>query len=160
FLARHDPHVSQALGPRAQLERMRGAGLRLGGIRRSYADHLLVVGDAAGHIDPLTGEGIQYGMDAAELAAQTLGKAFAAGDFSAGFLRRYQDRWMRAFGTDFAWSKRLAQFLGKYPIFLDAWAEVTRRRGAAFLAEWAYVMTGARPKRSFLRPRLALPILA
>jgi geranylgeranyl reductase family protein len=159
FLARQDPHIRQALGPRAELEPMRGAGLRLGGIPRSYADQLLIVGDAAGHIDPLTGEGIQYGMDSAELAAQTLTEAFAAGDFRAGFLKRYQDRWMGSFGWDFAWSRRLAQFLGKYPIFLDAWAEVTRRRGAEFLAEWAAVMTGARPKRSFFRPGLALPIL-
>src|SRR5207237_5991936 len=102
---RHDPHVREALGPRAELERMRGAGLRLGGIPRSFADHLLIVGDAAGHIDPLTGEGIQYGMDAAELAAQTLSEAFAVGDFRAGFLKRYQDRWMQSFGWDFVWSR-------------------------------------------------------
>jgi geranylgeranyl reductase family protein len=158
-LARHDPHVSRALGPRAQLGPMRGAGLRLGGIPRSYADHLLIVGDAAGHIDPLTGEGIQYGMDAAELAANTLAEALAAGDFRAEFLRRYQERWMHAFGWDFGWSKKLAQFLGRHPIFLDAWAEVTRRRGTAYLAEWANVMTGAWPKRSFFRPGMAWPIL-
>src|SRR4051794_32856082 len=99
-------------------------------------------------------------MDAAELAAQTLMEAFEAGGFRAGFLKRYQDRWVQAFGWGFAWSKKLAQFLGKYPIFLDAWAEVTRRRGAAFLADWAAVRTGARPKRSFFRPGMALPILA
>jgi geranylgeranyl reductase family protein len=159
-LARQDPHVSAALGPRAQLEPMRGAGLRLGGIPQSYADHLLIVGDAAGHIDPLTGEGIQYGMDAAEIAAQTLAEAFTVGDFRARFLKRYQDGWMRSFGWDFMWSKKLARFLGKYPIFLDAWAAVTRRRGVEFLADWASVMTGARPKRSFFRPGMGLPILA
>jgi geranylgeranyl reductase family protein len=158
-LSRHDPEVSQALGTRAELEPVRGAGLRLGGIPQSYSDHLLVLGDAAGQIDPLTGEGIQYAMDAAEIAAQTLAEGFAVGDLRASLLRRYHDRWMAAFGWDFAWSKRLARFLGKHPIFLDAWAEVTRRRGAGFLAEWATVMTGARPKRSFLRPGMGIPIL-
>jgi flavin-dependent dehydrogenase len=138
---------------------VRGAGLRCGGIPRSYADHLLVVGDAAGHIDPLTGEGIQYAMDAAEIAADTLAEALAAGDLRAAFLRRYQDRWLRAFGRDFAWSRRMARLSARFPAVIDAWAEATRRRGAGFLAEWADVMTGVRPKSDFFRPRLALPVL-
>lgn len=39
---------------------MKAAALRLGsqGLTTSYDDHLLIIGDAAGHIDPLTGEGI------------------------------------------------------------------------------------------------------
>jgi geranylgeranyl reductase family protein len=158
-VARHDPGVSRALGPNPKMGPMRGGGLRLGGIARSYADHVLVVGDAAGHIDPMTGEGIQYGMDAAELAAETLAEALTAGDLRAGFLKRYQDRWQRAFGRDFVWSRRLSRLSARFPALLDAWAAATRRHGAGFLEEWATVMTGARPKSGFLRPRLALPIL-
>lgn len=39
---------------------MKAAALRLGsqGLNTSFDDHLLIIGDAAGHIDPLTGEGI------------------------------------------------------------------------------------------------------
>jgi geranylgeranyl reductase family protein len=157
-LLREDPHVSRAVGPNPQIARMQGAFLRLGGIRQSYADHLLVVGDAAGQIDPLTGEGIQYAMDAGEIAAQTLAEAFGRGDLGAAFLRRYQDRWMRSFGDDFAWSSRIAAFLGRYPVFLDAGAAVMQQRGAEFLLEWGEVMTGARPKRDFLKPGVVLPI--
>jgi len=158
-MARHDPEVSRALGPRARMGPMRGAGLRLGGIPRSYDDHLLIVGDAAGHIDPLTGEGIQYSMDAAELAAQTLLEALADDDLRSSFLKRYQQRWMHSFGWDFAWSRRMAWFCGRFPGLLDAWAEATRRHGTGFLEEWATIMTGARPKSQFFRPRLVLPIL-
>jgi flavin-dependent dehydrogenase len=156
---RHDPHVSRALGPRAEIERMRGAGLRLGGIPRSYGDHLLIVGDAAGHIDPLTGEGIHHAMDAALIAAQTLGEAFAAGDFRAAFLKRYHERWQRRFGRDFYWSRKMAQACVRFPIFLDAFAAASQKRGPEFLAQWAAVMTGARPKSHFLRPGMILPIL-
>lgn len=55
-----DPFISKALGPNAKIERMKAAALRLGaqGVPLSYDDHLLIIGDAAGHIDPLTGEGI------------------------------------------------------------------------------------------------------
>jgi geranylgeranyl reductase family protein len=151
--------VKEALGPRVQMERMRGAGLRLGGIKKSFADHLLIVGDAAGHIDPLTGEGIHHCMDAAEMAAQTLIEAFAENDFRASFLKRYQERWHKAFGRDFFWSRKLAQITAKFPIFLDACAAVSRKRGPGFLAEWATVMTGAKPKSAFLRPRIVLPLL-
>ena len=57
---KNDPFVSKALGPNPKIERMRAAPLRLGsqGVSVTYDDHLLIIGDAAGHIDPLTGEGI------------------------------------------------------------------------------------------------------
>lgn len=57
---KNDPYIKQALGPNAKIERMKAASLRLGGqgLRTTYDDHLVIVGDAAGHIDPLTGEGI------------------------------------------------------------------------------------------------------
>lgn len=59
-----DPFISKALGPNPKVERMRAAPLRLGsqGVPKSYDDHLLIIGDAAGHIDPLTGEGIHTAM--------------------------------------------------------------------------------------------------
>ena len=57
---KNDPYIAQALGPKAEIERMKAASLRLGGqgLRTTYDDHLVIIGDAAGHIDPLTGEGI------------------------------------------------------------------------------------------------------
>ncbi len=59
-----DPFISQAVGPSAKIERMKAAALRLGsqGVPSSYDDHLLIIGDAAGHIDPLTGEGIHTAL--------------------------------------------------------------------------------------------------
>jgi menaquinone-9 beta-reductase len=159
-LVRADPHVSTVLGPDVVIDPMRAAPLRLGGVPRSYADHCLVVGDAAGHIDPLTGEGIQYGMDAAEIAAGTLDDAFQAGDWSARRLRPYQERWMRAFGRDFRWSRLMALACARHPGFLDASAAVVQRRGAEFLTLWAEIMTGVRPKRSLLAPGVVLPLAA
>jgi len=154
-----DPHVSAALGPRARLHRMRAAPLRLGGEARSYDDHLLVVGDAAGHIDPLTGEGIQYGMDAGEIAAEVIDEALDAGALGAAFLRRYQDRWMASFGWDFRWSRGMAGAYARWPVFIDGSAALMRRRGRALLLEWGDAMTGTKPKRALLRPGLLLPVL-
>jgi menaquinone-9 beta-reductase len=156
---REDPHVSKAVGPNPEMDIMKGAPLRLGGIAKSYGDHLIILGDAAGHIDPLTGEGIQYAMDGAEIAAQTLAEAFAENDLGQASLKRYHDRWFQAFGRDFAWSRRFARFYLRYPAFLDAAAETLSRRGDAYLAQWAQVMTGVRPKRDFLKPRMLFPVL-
>src|SRR5262249_52868547 len=80
-------------------------------------------------------------------------------DLRSSFLKRYQQRWMHSFGWDFAWSRRMAWFCGRFPGLLDAWAEATRQHGTGFLEEWATIMTGARPKSQFFRPRLVLPIL-
>ena len=157
-MIQNHPDIRTALGPRAKIERMVAAPLRLGGVAKSYSDHFLVIGDAAGHIDPLTGEGIQYALDGAEIAAQTLDEAFTQRDWSAAFLRRFHNAWMKAFGRDFRWSRTMAGFYTRHPILLDASASLMQKRGAQFLVEWGEVMTGARPKSDFFRPRIALPL--
>lgn len=48
------------------------------GVPRTYDDHLLIIGDAAGHIDPLTGEGIHTAMMARPLCPSS--GALARGD--------------------------------------------------------------------------------
>ena len=74
-----DPFISKAIGPNAKIERMRAAALRLGsqGVPQSYDDHLIIVGDAAGHIDPLTGEGIHTAMMVGRLRADSCDRALA-----------------------------------------------------------------------------------
>ncbi|KYQ89679.1 putative CMF receptor [Tieghemostelium lacteum] len=147
-----DPFISKALGPNPDIERMKAAPLRLGGIKKSYDDHLLIVGDAAGFIDPLTGEGIQYAMEGSKIAADALIEAFNERDLSGQSLKRYQDRWMNRFGHEFNMSMTMSLFLYRFPIVLDAAAKLINKRGSRFLAEWAAVMTGMKPKTWFLRP--------
>jgi len=62
-------------------------------VRRTYAERLLAVGDAAGLTKPVTAGGIFYSLLSAGLAAETLVEAFAAGDLSAPRLSRYEARW-------------------------------------------------------------------
>ena len=57
------PYVKAALGKSYKnVERRVVAPIRTGGVDRSYTDQCLLVGDAAGHVDPLTGEGIHTAM--------------------------------------------------------------------------------------------------
>ena len=62
-----------------------------------------MVGDAAGMIDPMTGEGIHHAMEAAKIAAYFLDEVFCIGNFDKEIMAEYQRRWMLAFGSDFSW---------------------------------------------------------
>ncbi len=92
---KNDPFISQALGPNAKLERMRAASLRVGGqgLTTTVDDHLLIIGDAAGHIDPLTGEGIHTAMMGGKAAAQTILDMRRTGDFSKQSCKQYERRY-------------------------------------------------------------------
>jgi digeranylgeranylglycerophospholipid reductase len=65
---------------------------------RCVVDGLLVVGDAARQVDPLTGGGIINAMTAGRIAARTAAEAVAANDYSAAFLNRYEQVWMQSGG--------------------------------------------------------------
>jgi len=157
-------YVARALGPNPNIERMRSASLRLGGVPKSFDEHLLVIGDAAGFIDPLTGEGIQYALESGEIASKVLLEGFKRGDLSSHFLKKYQNDWYAIWGKEFYWSMKMSLLLYRFPIMLDAAAKLIEKRGTRFLAEWAEVMTGSRPKTWFLHldvwPFLLLEIVA
>ncbi len=76
---------------------------------RLVADGLMLVGDAARQVDPLTGGGIVNAMLAGTLAALVAVEALAAGDTSAAFLGRYEDEWQRSAGRRMARNHRLRQ---------------------------------------------------
>lgn len=149
-----DPYISKAVGAgtNIQVEPMKAGPLRLGGIDRSFADHLVVIGDAAGFIDPLTGEGIQYAMESGMYAANVILEGLEKGDLSEKQMQKYQKLWYSDWGREFVWSMKMSLFLYRFPIFLDGAAKLIGRRGAKFLADWAEVMTGSQSKIWFLRP--------
>jgi flavin-dependent dehydrogenase len=154
-----DPGITAALGPEVVLSPFQSCTMRVGGVPRSYSDHFLVVGDAAGHVDPLTGEGLQYGLEAGKLAALTLVESLEMGDLSERRLKVYHQRWRRAFGWDFAISARVTEWFFNYPLLLDAAADIIRRNGEEFIASWSLVRTGAKPKLWYLRPDVGPSIL-
>jgi flavin-dependent dehydrogenase len=158
-LIENNPFIREALGPNAELEEMKAAPIRFGGTSQSYDNHLLIVGDAAGMIDPLTGEGLQYAMDAAEISANTIVEAFRKDNFTKKFLKRYQRRWIKSFGKDFKWSTRMARFCAKHPIFLDAFASLSQKKGDKFMVEWGKIMTGSKKKINFFLPKMAFPLV-
>ena len=74
---------------------------------RLVADGLMLVGDAARQVDPLTGGGIINAILAGQLAAKVAVEAVAAGDTSASFLSRYEEQWRRSVGRKMRRNYRL-----------------------------------------------------
>jgi flavin-dependent dehydrogenase len=71
---------------------IKGWSLPLGSKRRKpYFNGVLLVGDAAGLIDPLTGEGIGNALLSSKLAAQTIKRAFEVNDFTEKTLSFYDE---------------------------------------------------------------------
>ncbi|MBI4486733.1 MAG: NAD(P)/FAD-dependent oxidoreductase [Acidobacteria bacterium] len=82
-------------GIRRDGERPRLKFLPLRALQRTYADRLLVVGDAAGLVKPTTGGGIYYSILSAALAADVGEAALQCDRLQASALRPYQTRWRR-----------------------------------------------------------------
>jgi digeranylgeranylglycerophospholipid reductase len=76
--------------------------LPLASVRRSYADRVLAVGDAAGLVKPTTGGGIYYSVASGEIAAEVLNIQLACDDLSAGALKEYEKRWRGRFQSEFS----------------------------------------------------------
>lgn len=85
------------IAPRLQTARwaMKLSPVPLGMMPRSYADRVLVIGEAAGQVKTTTQGGIYYGMLCATIAAETVRQACARRDWSAATLRGYELEWHR-----------------------------------------------------------------
>lgn len=75
--------------------------LPLGSVKRSYADRVLAVGDAAGLVKPTTGGGIYYSVVSGEIAGQVLSSRLAVDDLSSSTVREYETRWRSRFQSEF-----------------------------------------------------------
>ena len=80
---------------------VKGAPLPLDGpIKATTMDYTLLVGDSAGMVSPLSGEGIYYGMHAGKIAIDTIKKALETNDFSQKNLDQYHRDWNKVFGKE------------------------------------------------------------
>lgn len=108
-------------------ENFKAYRLPLGGpLARTYAERLLVCGDAGGFVNGYTGEGIYHAMVSGELAGETAAAAVRRGDCSAAALADYQIRWRREIGDELVDSLRIQRRLFANPRLADAIIEAAR----------------------------------
>jgi geranylgeranyl reductase family protein len=90
--------------------RMYGGTIPLEFAPRSYADNVLLAGDAAGQVKPFSGGGIYTSLVAARHAAAAAARALGSGDLSARGLAAYEKNWKREIGRELLRSLRIRRF--------------------------------------------------
>jgi flavin-dependent dehydrogenase len=122
------PGVAQALRGAERVTPVRGVGPMARRVRQVAGPGYLLVGDAAGFLDPFTGEGVYRALRGAELAAAAIGRALQRDDaVPLGYARA-----RHAAFADKEWVCWLIQlFLASPPAFGYAIANLARRPALA-----------------------------
>lgn len=95
------------------INKLRGGALPFRPLDKTYTDRVILCGDAAGLINPVTGEGIDFAMDSGHIAAGVIIEALERDDFSAQFLSKYERIWKTDFGKDLKLLLRASGLWGK-----------------------------------------------
>jgi digeranylgeranylglycerophospholipid reductase len=84
----------------ARILEVQGGGVPLASpLKKQYADNMILVGDAARHVNPITGGGIHTALSGGIVAADFLVEHFSSGNsHCAKNLAGYQEQWLEAFG--------------------------------------------------------------
>jgi flavin-dependent dehydrogenase len=64
--------------------------------QKTFSDRAVVIGEAAGHVKPMTGGGILFSLIGTDMAASVLHDCLVMDDLSAASLSRYQREWSKA----------------------------------------------------------------
>lgn len=76
------------------------SGIPIGFPRKTYAKHVLVVGDAACQAKATSGGGIFTSLHCSGLAADTSIRALESNDFGERMMRRYHKAWVKSIGKE------------------------------------------------------------
>lgn len=71
-----------------------------GPLKQIYASRVMLVGDAASFVNPVSGEGIQYAIRSGHIAAEIIAGIIKDNDFRESRFKEYQTRCMDEFGKD------------------------------------------------------------
>lgn len=158
FLSRN-LHVRARLRHARLLGPVRGCPLRTDADRVTpLADNVLVAGEAAGLVNPLSGEGIGPSLECGELAAAHACRALENGDFSARGLTTYGRAFHQKFDA-FHRSARRLRWLMSWPWIVNRGA----RRACHdhnFALLFGYILIGlVSPARAF-KPSVLVRLLA
>ncbi len=97
---------------------MRGHPIPVGGVPRQVVrGRVLLAGDAAGFVDPFTGEGIAFAIRSGQLAAEAVA-ASAAARWDVAVLQSYQQRIWDELGRDLRRARWIARAVYRFPRLL------------------------------------------
>jgi geranylgeranyl reductase family protein len=129
---------------------------RLGGTH-THAERVLVAGDAAGLISPLSGEGIARALESGELAAAHALRALETGDFTARALAPYSHVLVARYAADQRAARVLRLALKKPRLLNRVFCNLQQNADLALLV--GYIVLGHKSPRLALHPKTLLRLL-
>jgi geranylgeranyl reductase family protein len=115
----NSPAFKERFSAAQPMENPRGWNLPVASMhRKNYGNGFILTGDAAGLIDPFTGEGIGNALVSAKYAVETAVKAFENQNFSAEFLQIFDTILWKRLGNELAVSSKL-QKIGRFQPLLN-----------------------------------------
>ncbi len=126
--------------------------------KRSVAERVMLIGDAANQADPLNGGGIHKAMESGIYAAEACQHALEAGDFSLGAMERYELRWSRDCEPDWR-TAEIFMSIAKNPALMDFSLFLLRQMGRLTEADPRFrdfaggVFSGVLSQNAWLVPR-------
>jgi digeranylgeranylglycerophospholipid reductase len=85
-----------------------------GCIEKAVGDGVMLTGDAAGQLIPMTGAGIHSGLESGKIAGKVAAAAIKDSDVSAGRLSAYERRFDEYWGKRIRDSRRVVEMLDKF----------------------------------------------
>jgi geranylgeranyl reductase family protein len=123
----------------------------------TVGERLVAVGEAAGLVNPFTGEGIDYAMVSGKVAAGVLARQLQSGDVSAAALCAYDRQLRDRFQHLFVWTVRMRRlYLNRR--LLNPLVRAARREPAV-ARRVTEVVLGYRSAASALSPRMVFQVL-
>jgi len=142
------PRVAAELAGARRVGGIKGHHIPYGSFAQEATfERVLLLGDAAGFVNPLTGEGIEFALESGAFAAEALEEAAEAGDFSRRGLAGYARRWEPRFRTAFHVNRRLMRVF-EHPRLVNRLFRAALR-SPRVREEMADVMLGEAPRLSW-----------
>jgi digeranylgeranylglycerophospholipid reductase len=112
-------YLERFIASKENLRKGKKVGMVVGGVpvegplEKAVGDGVLLVGDAARQVDPLTGGGIYNAMRCGTIAAKVIKQAAEKQDFSEGMLMEYDREWKETVGKGLMKSLKVKEVLEK-----------------------------------------------
>jgi geranylgeranyl reductase family protein len=152
------PYLKERFKNAKQVTKVEAWPLPLWDKRRSISgDNYMLAGDAANLIDPVTGEGMGHAAISGMFAAYQVKRSLEQNDFSAGFMKQYDDDVYDKIGKELNISSKIPRFI-KYPRLFNA--VVNKTLNSDILREkLTMAMTDLEIRKELKKPTLYLKIL-
>lgn len=110
FLENHKV-AQQQLSKAKVIETRVGALPVCGPNKQNVVDGAMLVGDAAGHVHPITGGGMGYAIVCGSIAGKVAAQCAAEDKITAEYLSQYEKEWRKLYGEEFNQSLKLRDLL-------------------------------------------------